>query len=173
MKKVNLIAVALLIFVGNLFSQKDSIFVGKSVDDMEDKSYYYPSSDLVISNEGKTKGIRLSAFIDEKDGEIWIGDLSVKMVNIGSCVEKNELIIMFEDSSKISLTSWNKFNCKGDAWFNISSDDIEKLSTLKMKKIKITNGYTFDSFTKAVPNPDYYRQLFYAVKTKKIKKIKE
>jgi hypothetical protein len=173
MKTIKTTIFALMILASNVFSQKDSVYIQKSVDDMSEKSTYYPSTDVVLSNEGKTKGIRLSVFIDEKDGELSVGNLSLKMIGIGSCVEKNEMIIMFEDSSKITLTSWNKFNCKGDAWFDITNDEADKLATLKVKKIKITNGYTFDSFTKAMSRPDYFRQIFYAIKMKKIKEVKE
>jgi hypothetical protein len=162
-----------LMLAGSVFSQKDSIFLYKSVDDMSDDVTYYPSSSVVLSNSQKTKGIRISAFIDEKKGELSIGDISISMVNIGSCVEKNELIIMFEDSSKISLTSWNKFNCEGDAWFRLEDDEVAKLSSLKVKKIKITNGHSYDSYTSLMSSPDYFRQLFYAAKTKKIKNVKK
>jgi len=96
------------------------------------------------------------------------------MVNIGSnCVENNELVILFDDDTKITLTSWNKFNCDGNAWFNLEPNEIETLSKLKIKKIKITNGSTFDSFTSAPKEKDksYFIELMQAAKTKNIKTI--
>lgn len=156
------------------FAQKDSVYVAKIVDDMEDKSYYVPSRKMICASDDKKTGFALSAFLTYKNDEITINELKVKTVNIGSCDEKDELIILFEDDSKIKLISWNEFNCKGDAWFNLSKSDKESLSKLKIKKIKVQNGRTFESFTKELTDDgDYFIQLFYATNNKKIKEVKE
>ena len=37
-----------------------------------------------------------------------------KIVGLGSCVENVEMIVLFENGEKLK-TSWNKFNCEGNA----------------------------------------------------------
>ena len=156
------------------FSQNDSVYVAKIVDDMEDKSYYVPSRKMICASDDKKTGFSLSAFLTYKKDEVSVNELKVKTVNIGSCNEKDELIILFEDDTKIKLMSWNAFNCKGDSWFFLSKSDRESLSKLKIKKIKVQNGRTFESFTKELTEDnDYFIQLFYATNNKKIKEEKK
>lgn len=174
MKKSVITLVAILSFFTTLTAQK--IYIKKIIDPMEDAPFYLLSSDMVVSNLAKTKGARLDAFVSEKNGGVAISDIAVKMINIGSnCVENNELVILFEDTTKITLVSWNKFNCDGDAWFHVSEDEVLKLSTLKIKKIKIINGSTYDSFTSDVKplDADYYIQVYKAAKNGTIKEIKK
>ncbi|MBK7362885.1 MAG: hypothetical protein IPJ01_11355 [Micavibrio sp.] len=172
--KKTIIGLMLATITSFTFAQKDSVYVSKIVDDMEDKSYYVPSRKMICASDDKKTGFALSAFLTYKNDEITINELKVKTVNIGSCDEKDELIILFEDDSKIKLISWNDFNCKGDAWFSLSKSDKESLSNLKIKKIKVQNGRTFESFTKELTeDSDYFIQLFYATNNKKIKELKE
>ena len=173
MKKSVITLVAILSFFTTLTAQK--VYIKKISDPMEDAPFYLLINDIVLSNGSKTKGARMDAFIDDKNDGLIVGDVSVRMVNIGGCVENNELVILFEDTTKITLVSWNKFNCDGNAWFHVSEDEALKLSTLKMKKIKITNGVTYDSFTSDIKpaDADYYIQVYNAVKNKTIKEIKK
>jgi len=171
MKKAILTATVTLLM---LTATAQKLHIKKIIDAMEEEPLYLPSSDIVLANPTKTIGARVSAFIDEKDTNIVIRTLNVSMVNIGSnCVENNELVILFDDDTKITLTSWNKFNCDGNAWFNLEPNEIETLSKLKIKKIKITNGSTYDSFTSAPKEKDksYFIELMQAAKTKNIKVI--
>lgn len=157
----------------NTIAKKDSVYVGKQVDDMEDKTYYYPSRAIVSIDKEKSQGFRLSSFIEgKKDDELFIKDLSLKMVGIGGCVENNILIIKFEDESKIELKSWNEFNCEGDAWFTIDEEQGTALANKKIIKVKVQNGRTFESYTVDIKpvDSDYFVQLYYAIKNKKIKK---
>lgn len=78
---------------------------------------------------------------------------------------------MFEDSSKINLVNWNDFNCKGVCYFKLKRSDIETLSSKKL--LKITNGRTFESFTKKIDieDNDYFIQVAQALKNKNIKQV--
>jgi hypothetical protein len=156
-------------------SNKDSVYIVKQVDDMNDKTYYFPSKALVCIDEVKAQGISLSSFIDAKDGVISVSDLKMKMVGIGNCVENNTFIVKFSDESKIELKSWNDFNCEGDAWFSVKEDNLKSLETKKITKIRVQNGRTFESFTMEVPeiDSDYFIQLIYATKNNKIKTLKK
>jgi len=169
-KSLKITAFILLVFNINIFAQKDSIHIVRIADDMSDEEYFLPSFKLIAATPDKKKGFSTSAFLDKKGDDIVVTGIKCVMVNIGSCVENNELIIMFEDESKIKLVSWNKFNCDGDAWFKITDDERYKLENFKIKKIRIQNGRTFDSYTHEITeDKDYFNQLFYACKSKKIK----
>jgi hypothetical protein len=61
----------------------------------------------------------------------------------------------------------------GDAYFYLNKSDIDKLSTLAISKIRITNGYTYESVTATVDNPRYFIQIFWAIKNKQSIKYKE
>lgn len=176
MKKTKNVIISLILALITTinYAQKDSIYVAKLTDDMEDKTYYFPSRKMICASDDKKTGFTLSAFLTYKGDEINVNELKVKSVNIGSCNEKDELIILFEDDTKIKVISWNDFNCKGDSWFALSKSDKEKLSTIKMKKIKFQNGRTFESFTKELTEDnDYFIQLFNATKNKIIKEEKK
>lgn len=156
------------------FAQSDSVYIVKSLDDMSDKVYFFPSRQIACISDDRKTGFGVSIFLDKKGDGCSASDLKVKMVNIGGCVENNQIIILFDDGEKISLVSWNDFNCKGDAWFTLSGSDKEKLSTTKIKKIKVQNGRTYESFTQEVKDSDkdYFIQLFYAINNNKIKSEK-
>jgi hypothetical protein len=167
-----------IMFIGLLLASislksQDSVYVVKVVDDMSDDSFYTPSKNMVCATTDKKTGISLSVFFDEKNDELTIAEIKVVMINIGNCVENNELIILFENEEKIKLMSWNKFNCDGDAWFRLNDDQRELLAKNRIKKIKITNGRTYESYTHELKtNKDYFNQLFFAAQNGKIKEEK-
>jgi hypothetical protein len=135
---------------------------------MTDKTYYFPTFKIPLINKTENQGLGISAFIDEKeyDNSIYIKDLDVKSINVGGCVEKSEIIFLFEDGTKINLMSWNKFNCDGNSWFEIGDSDAEVLATKELRKVKFINGRSYDSFTLEVPanRRRYFIQLYDAVK---------
>jgi len=176
MKKVKttLFLLAAYLLSTSLTAQSDSVFISKQSDDMEDKSYYYPSRKIICVAADKKKGFSCMASVDENKSNLQCGGLTVKMINIGSCCEKNELIFLFEDDSKITVYSWNDFNCKGNAWFNLTSSEEKKLASLRLKKIKIKNGSTFDSYTHEMQeDQDYFIQFFIALKSQKVTEVKK
>lgn len=159
----------------NIAKTDTSYHIIKMVDDMTDKVYYMSNYRLVLANEQKTQGFTIELNLDGKsDDRVSASGFSVKMVDIGSCCENNELILLFEDGTKLSFKSWNKFNCEGNAWFFISKKDIEILSSKKVTKARIENGRTHDSFTKEVPEEkqDYFIQVMRAISEKRIKEKK-
>ena len=174
MKKIKTITILAAILLANLcYSQKDSVYISKLVDDMSDKISYFPSRKMMCSDDDSKAAFAVSVFMKHQDDQLRVVNLSIRSTGIGSCLEKDVLIIMFEDDSKINLVSWNDFNCKGNSWFNVSGSDIEKLSTLKIKKVKFQNGRSFESLTKEITDDkDYFTQLFWAIKNNKIKEEK-
>lgn len=176
--KKTIILISSLILSFNAYTQTktkkdvDSVYILKSVDDMTDKTYYFPTFKIPLINKTENQGLGISAFIDEKeyDNSIYIKDLDVKSINVGGCVEKSEIIFLFEDGSKINLISWNKFNCDGNSWFEIGDSDAEVLATKELRKVKFINGRSYDSFTLEVPanRRRYFIQLYDAVKNNRV-----
>ena len=123
MKKTLTIASALLIVISS-FAQ---LTIKEKTDEMTDKTYYTVSEGLVCANEESTKGFRIDANVSVKNDSKVIEDLIVKLVGLEKCNEKNVLIILFDNGEKVTLTSWNKFNCKGKAYFSLSPKPIEAL----------------------------------------------
>ena len=66
------------------------------------------------------------------------------------------MIILFEDGSKLTKVSWNKFNCDDNAWFALLPRDIAMLSEKRISKIRVTNGFKYTTFTTEVATPDYF-----------------
>jgi hypothetical protein len=136
-----------------LFSAAQQCIV-KDCDDMTDKCTYYPRHNMIVTNETKTIGFTIDARIVEKNGQLSVADIMVLSVNIGNCNENDKLILMLSDSTKLSLVSWNKFNCEGNAWFTLKESDISRLGSNKIIKAYFQNGRSYDSFTQKIDGED-------------------
>lgn len=159
MSKIKLLLVALLMSFSILsFSQikTDTVSVVNVVDEMSGESFMTTTKKLIIANEDKTKGFSLEVLL--------VSELTLlsKMVGIGGCNENDQMIILLENGEKINMTSWKKFNCKGEGYFRLSKNIIEKLRLSPLSKIRITNGRTYDNYTGEVDDDDknYFIQLF-------------
>jgi hypothetical protein len=159
MKKI---IIALLV-VTSSFAQTTAPFVIEHcVDKMTDKEYYFTKRKLVCSNDSKTRGFTISPDF-RPDGNSFINSGFIcKNVNIGTCDENDELIILFDDDSKITLTSWNKFNCDGNAYFRLSDEDLVDLSIKKVNSIRFMNGRSYDSLTikLKIEQKDYFIRAY-------------
>lgn len=132
------------------------------IDKMTDREYYFSKKKLICANETKTKGFTITPDF-RADGNSYINNgFMCNNVNIGNCDENDQLIILFDDNSKISLTSWNKFNCEGNAYFNFSDEDLDLLSTKKVNSIRFMNGRTYDSLTVKlkIEQKDYFIRAY-------------
>jgi len=169
MKKVILI-LAIALGAINLHAQ-DSTFIYYFVDELEDKTYHMPSSDLIVANSEKTEGAKISFHLTD-EGEFSF--LTANIVGLGNCYEKNKMIVLFKDGSKINLVSWNDFNCDGKAYFNLNAAQKQKLSTLPIKTIRVTNGYTYESITVSEGyNKRYFIQAFHCIDNKLFTLLKD
>lgn len=145
MKKVSiLLCLALSI---ESFSQ---VYINKKCDDMTEKCLYYPSERVVTNNSSNTQGVFLQPLITEKSGKLEVENIICTSVRIGNCNENDNLILMFEDSTKINLRSWNDFNCEGKSYFSINTSNREKLASKKVIKLYFQNGRSYDSFTSEI-----------------------
>lgn len=152
-----------------LFSAAQQCIV-KDCDDMTDKCTYYPRHNMIVTNETKTIGFTMDARIVEKNGQLSVADIMVLSVNIGNCNENDKLILMFEDSTKLSLTSWNKFNCEGNAWFTVKESDVNRLASNKIIKAYFQNGRSYDSYSSTIgpEDQDYFVKIIADCKSNKV-----
>ena len=145
------------------FSQTTTLFIIEHCKDkMTDKEYFFSQKKLICANPEKTKGFTITPSFRADNGTMINNGFICKNVNIGSCDEKDNLIILFEDDSKISLTSWNKFNCEGTVYFNLTDSDLKELSTKKMSSIRFSNGYSYESLTSVLKQDqkDYFVRAY-------------
>jgi hypothetical protein len=146
MKKTILSIVMLTTF--SAFSQTSVAFkIEHCKDNMTDKEYYFAEKKLICANDAKTKGFTITPNFKAKDGGFDNNGFLCKNVNIGTCDENDSLIFLFEDSSKITLSMWNKFNCEGNVYVDFSSEELELLKTKKVTAIRFSNGRSYDTLT--------------------------
>lgn len=176
MKKMKKVMLSMMVFVAlNSTAQKDSVYIAEQKDEMTDKVYYYPSRQIICQNpEVKSQGFAVSFFMDKTKKGVQLAELKIKVIGVGSCHEKDEVIFLLEDETKIKGIMWNDFNCDGKVWCKISDADKTILSTKKVNKIRIQNGRTFESYTHVVTEDDrdYFIQLFFAINNQIIKPFK-
>jgi|688.fasta_scaffold38852_9 hypothetical protein len=173
MKKV-MLSMMVLTALGTS-AQKDSVYVVEQKDEMTDKVYYYPSRQLLCQNaDNKSQGFSISFFIDKTKKGLEVAEIKMKVIGVGSCHEKDEVIFLMEDETKIKGTMWNEFTCDGKVWCKVSDSDKEILATKKVSKIRIQNGRTFESYTHTLADGDknYFIQLISAVKSQITKPFK-
>jgi len=161
MKKL-LVALVLLMSV-SAFSQKKLPFVIEHCKDkMTETEYYFTQKKLICANPQKTKGFTISPNFKSENGVVVNNGLICSNVNIGNCDENDSLIFLFENDTKISISSWNKFNCEGNAYFNLTESELAELSTKKINTIRFTNGRSYDTFTQTLKldQKDYFIRAF-------------
>ncbi len=96
---------------------------------------------LKLSDDGRTVTRSLSLYDINKEGDFTILPIVTKpnsliLTSSNSCIDKGAYLqIIFEDISDITLKNYNDFNCKGTAYFNLSSKTMEQLQTKKVSHI--------------------------------------
>ena len=143
MKK--LITSLLLLISLSVFSQQDNYKLLYYKDIMTDKEYVF-SREKIQCFEDVKKGFIVGISWKYDKNKIIYSGLTVVSAGIGACVEKDDLIILFEDDTKISLKSWNDFNCKGRSYFDLYGTELNNL-TKKIKAIRFQNGRDYSSYT--------------------------
>ena len=169
MKNLKLFPILIILLSNTIYSQNnsikisslpDSLIILKKYDDMKDVTSYLTSYNLECF-EGE-EGFEFFGYI----GKVLSFDyIFLKTYGLGDCNENNELIIMFEDDSKILMRSVGSFNCDGSSFYVLTGSDKKKLSKLKIKKIRYTNGRSHKSLTYEL-NSDYFIKLIRMVKNK-------
>jgi len=148
----------LIFIVATMFAtqMQSQVTIVRHQDEMTDKVYYLPSLGIVIKSENGESGFRVRLAIEEKNGKLEQDGLIIKAVNIGSCYENNKLTMLFENGEKFTIQSWNKFNCDGDIYFEVSHKNWELLKSQKLMKMRFENGRTYDSLTGEVEDKEHF-----------------
>ena len=150
MKK--LISCILVIISLSAKSQDSAYTIKVCKDAMADKEYAFGSKVLYCSDNDKD-GFTVRISWNNKKGIVSYSGLSVHSVGIGDCQENDELIVLIEDDTKVTLKSWQEFNCKGNSYFDLRGREFNNLNTKKIKAVRFTNGRSYESFTyKLKPN---------------------
>lgn len=137
-----LFMVMALLFTTTTFAQDYEFELVK--DDMSGKTYYI-ADPLIKVDEDSNKGLRLELFYNPNTGKA--SSLYVKHLGLSNCSDEDQLIIMFEDGSRIFKRSYYSFNCEGKAMFHLTKKEVKKLKSMAISKVRITSGNTFSSFT--------------------------
>jgi hypothetical protein len=159
MKKV-ILSIAIIATVVSSYGQ---VTITETKDEMTDKVSYSVDG-LVCANAEQTVGFGIHPNITVKNNSKKVENLIVQMAGLGNCNEKNVMIILFDNGDKMTLNSWNKFTCKGSAYFSLTDSQIKKLSTIEISKIRLTNGESYKSHTSEIDNKKYFIELFEALK---------
>lgn len=144
MKKIKIMMMALMMCFTSLSFGQNSIEHCKDV--MTDKEYAFFKRNLLCSDDNK-KGFVISINLKMNNSVAEYDGFSIRSVGIGGCVENSTVIFLFEDTTKTSLTSWNKFNCEGRSYFDVRGSSFDEISNKKIKAIRFINGRTHDSYT--------------------------
>lgn len=142
MKKLLVITVLLQ----GLFSNAQQYVVEHSIDEMTKNEYYIPTEKMIIANKEKTKGFVVTPNFKFEQGKLILQSLIVKSFVGSSCVEKSTLYFLLENGKVITLNSWNKFNCDGTSYFDLTEEDLKNLSESKVKLVRFVNGYEYEEF---------------------------
>jgi hypothetical protein len=156
----------------NSENQNSHFFITHCKDKMTDAEYYGASKPLICSDGEKGFSIRPS--FKMYMGNLVYEGLDVLSNNIGTnCVEKSNLIFLFNDDTKTYVNSWNDYNCKGISFMDKTKllDEADMLK--KVVAIRFTNGNSGDSFTFKVPieYQTYFNEVISALNKKDIREI--
>jgi hypothetical protein len=149
--KILYLFIALLAFQSVGYSQYKKATIIKEVDEMTLETYYYPSRHFIVANKEKTKGFSIGAHLNENN---MFDDIIATIYGLGGCVENSTIIVLLQGDRRITIKSWNKFNCDGTAYFDVPYEDIELLRTYPIVKIRITNGFNYEEYTGDVLEED-------------------
>jgi len=141
-------------------------------DNMTEKEYVFFKEDLLCSKD-KVKGFIIRVMLTYGDGKAKYSGIYVLSVGVGSsCVENSTLDLLYDDESKVSLLSWNDFNCDGESNFDLGPNKFDLLSKKKIKAIRFTNGRTYDQYTYNLKmNGDYFIFLKELISKNKLIKV--
>jgi hypothetical protein len=140
-------------------AQEKSYTIEHSIDAITKKEYYLPTEKLIIANKEKTKGFAISPNFKFKNEKVQLQSLIVKSFVGSSCVENNTLYILLENENLVTLKSWNKFNCDGTSYFDLTDKDLKTLSESNIKLIRFVNGRDYSEFENNTDGKDFFIRI--------------
>ena len=162
MKKLSTILITLLLAA----AATAQVTIVKEIDDMTDKVSYEASERFYVADNERSSGFAIDVVIDIENGKLYSKGWIVTTADLGGCNEDNDLIILFEDGSRMNLKSFNQFNCDEVAFFALNLEQEVYIATKRIKKMRFKNGFSYDVYTNEVDYPDYFIQLYDAIENK-------
>ena len=151
------LTILLLITANNIsFSQR----ICKTVDEFTN-SINYRFDQVMIENDDNSNLISMYPYFRVIDGKLKFLELIINVKGIG-CIEKDsEVILIFENGEKTSLSNWNKFNCSGSMFCSLTVNATELFKTTNLSKFRITNKTNYKSATVIeVKNKSFFKDIF-------------
>ncbi|HYG37231.1 MAG TPA: hypothetical protein VD908_01370 [Cytophagales bacterium] len=140
---------------------KCDFWVTSKSDKVEGIDYKINRETIFFSNNFKNKNVGIG--IVNSNGKI-----NLKFYLSKGCLEeKSRIVFLFEDSTRLELTTSNKANCKGNA--SISLNDKSIINDLITKEINIVRIYTKDGFIEQSPSlkeQGQFSNLLYCISAK-------
>lgn len=151
-----LITLTLLLFSVSVYSQS----ICKEVDEFTGKTTYMFNTSFVEVDDNSNL-ISMNPYFREVEGKVQFLEIIIKVKGL-ECIETgSELILIFENGEKTTLTNWNKFNCNETMYCSMSVKAEELFKTQKLIKFKITNKRNYKSSTVLeVKNKSYFKDVF-------------
>jgi len=155
MKKSLLVSLFLLI-VSNTYSQ----FLCKNVDEFKGSTSYLVDR-LFVEVDDNSNLVSIQPFLQEVEGKVQFLEIIIKVKGLECIDNGSEIILIFENGEKTTLTNWNKFNCNDVVYCSMSVKLKELFTTQKLIKFKITNKRNYKSSTVLeVKNKSYFKDVF-------------
>lgn len=161
MRNLLIIIVASISFYTN--AQDNTFIINHQVDVMTKQHYYHPEKKLVITDQSKEVGFYIVPYLKYIDGKIILDGFLVKAFMKSDCVEKGALYILLENDLVLKFKSWNKFNCEGTYYFNVSKEEGMALADSRVRLARLVNEKDFDEFEASpiVEQKSFFVNLFH------------
>jgi hypothetical protein len=156
MKKSLLITLFIFI-VTNTYSQ----FLCKNVDEFKGSTSYLVDR-LFVEVDDNSNLVSILPFFKEVEGKVYFTEIIIKVKGLECIDTESEIILIFENEEKTTLTNWNKFNCNDVMYCSMSVKAKELFTTQKLTKFKIINKRNYKSSTvlDVKYNKSYFRDIY-------------
>lgn len=141
------------------------------VDKMTDEPLAKGSKVLVCSKSPERGFVLKINWIVVNEKPFYNG-ITVSSFGLGSCVENSTLYFLFEDESKFTVESWNKYNCDGISKMDLFGKYLFEITRKKVIALRFQNGRNSDSYTYDVPEIDqnFFLEVAQAVNNQIVKR---
>jgi len=168
--------IILLLLWGSLKAQTftqatlpDTLIIVAYKDEMTDRTTHIATKKIVCN--GGDMAFTIAPMINSN---LSFRFLSVHMVGLGSCSQRNIMIILYEDGTKDELTSTHPFSCDNSTIFMLKTAELNRIKAKKISKIRLMNGHTYQSYThELTEGNDYFIRLYKMLEAKQIFDFKE
>ncbi len=148
--KLSILSIVFLAISNISYSQTTTNSLCYNVDEFDDKKTLLAGTTIFFTDGGdlKSEALLLQPALNDNN-KIKISTLIFQIYDsrITCLDENNTLDIIFEDDSKVKLVSWNKFNCEGLSYFDLSKKHIDDFKNKKLKAIRYTDVRNFNKIT--------------------------